>query len=126
MHIPRAFRNICLVTDMNTHTWKILFVNEFKLNTNTYTSKNAGNSNCIYSRAHGTLHVLIGLETEGPADLQGRAGITSIVCWNIRPVIFGVDKTSFQSFSTGKSSVLVQTATVLARSPLRKLRSKEV
>ena len=34
---------------------------------------------------------LLGLETEGLLDFQGRAGITSIVRWNLRPVIFGVD-----------------------------------
>ena len=32
-----------------------------------------------------------GVETEGLLDYQGRAGIISIVRWNIRPVIFGVD-----------------------------------
>ena len=49
------FAIIYLVTDMNTHTWTILLVNAFKFNTNTYTSKIAGNSKCIYSRAHGNL-----------------------------------------------------------------------
>ena len=34
---------------------------------------------------------LIGVETEGFLDYQGRAGIISIVRWNLRPVIFGVD-----------------------------------
>ena len=34
---------------------------------------------------------LIGVETEGLLDYQGRAGIISIVRWNLRPVIFGVD-----------------------------------
>ena len=33
----------------------------------------------------------IGVETEGLLDCQGRAGIISIVRWNLRPVIFGVD-----------------------------------
>ena len=33
----------------------------------------------------------IGVETEGLVDYQGRAGIISIVRWNLRPVIFGVD-----------------------------------
>ena len=33
----------------------------------------------------------IGVETEGLLDYQGRAGIISIVQWNLRPVIFGVD-----------------------------------
>ena len=34
---------------------------------------------------------LLGLETEGLLDYQGRAGIISIVRWNLRPVIFGVE-----------------------------------
>ena len=34
---------------------------------------------------------LVGVETEGLLDYQGRAGITSIVRWNLRPVIFGVE-----------------------------------
>ena len=37
------------------------------------------------------LHRLVGLETEGLLDLQGRPGITSIAGWNLCPVIFGVD-----------------------------------
>ena len=35
---------------------------------------------------------LIGVETEGLLDYQGRAGIISIVRWNLRLVIFDVDK----------------------------------
>ena len=31
-----------------------------------------------------------GVATEGPLDFQGKAGINSIVRWNLRPVIFGV------------------------------------
>ena len=34
---------------------------------------------------------LIGVETEGLLDCQGRAGIISIVRWNLRPVVFGVE-----------------------------------
>ena len=34
---------------------------------------------------------LTGVETEGLLDYQGRAGIISIVRWNLRPVIFSVD-----------------------------------
>ena len=34
---------------------------------------------------------LIRVETEGLLDYQLWAGITSIVLWNLRPVIFGVD-----------------------------------
>ena len=34
---------------------------------------------------------LIGLETKRLLDLQGRRGITSVVRWNLRPVIFGVE-----------------------------------
>ena len=35
---------------------------------------------------------LSGMETEGFFDYQGRAGIISILRWNLRPVIFGVEK----------------------------------
>ena len=34
---------------------------------------------------------LLGVETEGLLDYQGRAGIISIVQWNLGPVIFGVE-----------------------------------
>ena len=34
---------------------------------------------------------LIGVEAEGLLDYQGRAGIMSIVRWNFRPVMFGVE-----------------------------------
>ena len=34
---------------------------------------------------------LIGVETEGLLDYQGRAGIISIARWNLRPVIFGAE-----------------------------------
>ena len=34
---------------------------------------------------------LIGVETEGFLDHQGRAGIISTVRWNLYPVIFGVE-----------------------------------
>ena len=37
------------------------------------------------------VHCLIRVEAEGLLDYQGRAGISSIVRWNLRPVIFGVD-----------------------------------
>ena len=39
---------------------------------------------------------LIGMETEGLLDYQGRAGIMSIVRWNLRPVIFGVEFGKFR------------------------------
>ena len=35
---------------------------------------------------------LVRVETEGLLDYQGRAGIIFIVRWNLRPVIFGVEK----------------------------------
>ena len=35
---------------------------------------------------------LVGVETERFLDYQRRAGISSIVRWNLRPVIFGVEK----------------------------------
>ena len=34
----------------------------------------------------------LGVETEGLLDCRGGAGIISIVRWNLRPVIFGVDR----------------------------------
>ena len=37
------------------------------------------------------VHCLIRVETEGLLDYQGWAGIISIVRWNLRPVIFGVE-----------------------------------
>ena len=36
-------------------------------------------------------HCLIRMEAEGLLDYKGRAGIISIVRWNLRPVIFGVE-----------------------------------
>ena len=36
------------------------------------------------------VHCLIRVEAEALLDYQGRAGIISIVRWNLRPVIFGV------------------------------------
>ena len=38
------------------------------------------------------LLTLIGLEAKGLLDFQGPRGITSVVRWNLRVVIFGVDK----------------------------------
>ena len=35
--------------------------------------------------------ILIGLEAKNRLAFQGRRGITSVVRWNLRPVIFGVD-----------------------------------
>ena len=37
------------------------------------------------------VHCLMGVETEGLLDYQRRAGVISIVRWNLRPVRFGVD-----------------------------------
>ena len=36
--------------------------------------------------------LIIRVEAEGLLDYQGRAGIISIVRWNLRPVLFGVEK----------------------------------
>ena len=49
----------------------------------------------VVPRAH-PLHPLVyaffkGLETKGLLDFQGRCGITSVLRWNLRPVISGVD-----------------------------------
>ena len=37
------------------------------------------------------VHCLLRVETEGFLDYQGQAGILSIVRWNLRPVILGVE-----------------------------------
>ena len=44
------------------------------------------------------VHCLIKVEAKGFLDYQGRAGIISIVRWNLRPVIFGVDSRQFATF----------------------------
>ena len=36
--------------------------------------------------------ILIGLEAKGLLAFQGRRGIASVVRWNVRPVIFGVEQ----------------------------------
>ena len=46
---------------------------------------------------------LIGVETEGLLDYQGRAGIISIVRWNLRPVIFGGEVCMLGSIVTHKN-----------------------
>ena len=38
------------------------------------------------------VHCLTRVEAEGLLDYQGRAGIISTVRWDLRPVIFGVEK----------------------------------
>ena len=38
------------------------------------------------------VHCLARVEAEGLLNNQGRVGIISIVRWNLRPVIFGVEK----------------------------------
>ena len=35
--------------------------------------------------------ILTGLEAKGLLAFQGRRGIASVVRWNLRPVVFGVD-----------------------------------
>ena len=42
-------------------------------------------------RVHLFMLILIGLEAKGLLDFQGQRGITSVVRWSLRPVIFGVD-----------------------------------
>ena len=45
--------------------------------------------------------IFVGLETKGRLDFQGRRGITSVVRWNLRPVIFGSDLFGlFRTFSS--------------------------
>ena len=48
------------------------------------------------------VHCLIRVETEGLLDYQGRAGIISIVRWNLRPVIFGVENQRFRKGVGGR------------------------
>ena len=43
------------------------------------------------------VHCLIRVEAEGLLDYQGRAGVISIVRWNLRPVIVGVALKSLES-----------------------------
>ena len=43
--------------------------------------------------------------SKGALDFQGRRGITSIVRWNLRPVIFGVDKLLSGNIFPGRSFI---------------------
>ena len=47
------------------------------------------------------VHCLLRVEAEGLLDYQGRAGIISIVRWNLRPVIFGVELAPVQHCIAG-------------------------
>ena len=61
---------------------------------------NAGSSVPYLSRTscvHFLVLCLKGLETEGLLDYQGRAGIISIVRWNLCPVMLGVDMSEVQA-----------------------------
>ena len=49
------------------------------------------------------LLVLIGLEAKGLLDFQGLRGITSVVRWNLRPVILG--QSSLPSTNVPKSDL---------------------
>ena len=44
----------------------------------------------------------LGVEAERLLDYQGRAGIISIVQWNLRPVIFGVEKCRIMAILKGE------------------------
>ena len=48
---------------------------------------------------------LLRVETEGFLDYQGRAGIISIVRWNLRPVIFRVNKCKLSSLYLAKNQL---------------------
>ena len=53
------------------------------------------------------LHCLIGVETEGLLDYQGGGrGIISIVRWNLRLVIFGVDLVCLKEKLTEQGAML--------------------
>ena len=58
---------------------------------------------------------LIGVETEGLLDYQGMAGIISIVRWNLRPVIFGVDIMPY--FKLFVANMGVWAVAIVVRSP---------
>ena len=45
------------------------------------------------------LFILIGPDAKGLSDFQGRRGITSVVWWSLRPVIFGVERNEFATIS---------------------------
>ena len=47
------------------------------------------------------LLTLIGLEAKGLLDFQGRRGITSVVRWNPRPVIFVVQACEWRKVNGG-------------------------
>ena len=68
---------------------------------------------------------LLGLEAEGLLAFQGRAGITSIVRWNLRPVIFRVENTQKMSLKCqkGSSQVLWSQISGSFRTSLGHLRS---
>ena len=52
------------------------------------------------------LHCLMGVETEGRLDYQGRAGIISTVRWHLRPIIFGVETALFpRGYTTFRAGV---------------------
>ena len=48
---------------------------------------------------------IIVVETERLLDYQGRAGIMSIVRWNLRPVIFGVDQSASKSQRSSRFAI---------------------
>ena len=58
--------------------------------------------------------VLIGLETKGLLDFQGRHGIASVVRWNLRPVTFGVEVCNLQ----GRAVFLPVTCSLVPRGSL--------
>ena len=59
------------------------------------TMEMSGGSTALYlartSRVPFFMLIFIGLEAKGLLDFQGRRGITSVVRWNLRPVIFGIE-----------------------------------
>ena len=63
------------------------------------------------------MHILIGLEAKGLLAFQGRRGIASVVQWNLRPVIFGVDWCGRPRFSAQAS---------MTRSVLKELSTKSL
>ena len=56
---------------------------------------------------------LLGVETEGLLDYQGRAGIISIVQWSLRPVIFGVESVCLRPSGLRASPPLTEVSRAL-------------
>ena len=70
-----------------------------------------GGSTALYPLASQCFCFLIGVEAKGLLDFQGRRGITSVVRWNPRPVIFGVEFWEFlhRAFQQKPGQIILRT-----------------